>query len=1488
MRLNSLTLFVATCLAALLAVPASAQSHHISFATDEGTWMSLDVSPDGRTLIIELLGDIYALSTEGGRAEPLLTGRPFQSQPRFSPDGRRLVYVSDETGSDNLWLAASDGSGARALTDLDATVVLSPAWSADGAALYTTVVTSTGFSSQAELWRFDAATGEGTKVLENLNGASQPLVSAPSPGPYGPVSHPDGRYVYYTSLTPRPYGSRNGPSAVIERVAVDGTGREPVTVESSIAMRPALTADGLRLVYAAVRQGRAGFKVRDLDGGTERWLAWPIQRPQLESRATRDVLPNFAVSRDGRSLFAAWDGRVRRIDLESGAQEFIPFEADVSLEVEPRLHSPRRVEEGPVRTRLIQQVAVGPGEQIAFSALGRIWITDDGESSAKRLTQTTRPREFMPAWSENGDWIAFVTWDESGGHIWKAPTDGEIEPMRLTDQPAAWADPVWTKDGRGVVALRAPLASSLSAAGPGGGAVPDGAHVVYVPEAGGPVRILAPAGDGRRPHFGVDPDQVYLSSPTRGLVSVPLQGGETLVAATVDGRAELRLSPDGASVLSIRGPAMSVHPVADRGLVGDVLPEGSSLPLSTGSPALVGWSPSSDRVSSVTGGLFTSVAVANSAAEPTSRDLMVSVAPEVHDQAAVLRGATVLTMRGNEVIVDADVVVVGNRIAGVGPRGSVRIPEGANEFDLQGHHIVPGFIDVHAHFTVNGELPRPEGTTSFANLAFGITTLRNPQTSPQVFALADMIDADGVPGPRIFSTGPGLFRSSDFSTPEAARGSIERYPEAWRTHLLKWYLAGNRGERRNLVEAAKALDLMPTTEGGADTKADLTYAIDGFSGLEHAFPATPIHDDIVQLVARTGITYTPTLVVAFGGALPIFRLLAEKRPHESARASRWFPDGALYTASSSRLLWFPPEEYNDQEVAVGANDILEAGGRVALGGHGEIQGLSAHWEMELLAAGGMTNHDVLRVATIMGAEAIGYEQDLGSIEAGKMADLVVLNRDPLADIGATQDIAYVMKDGRMYRAETLDEVWPRERPLVLPWHLARDPGHGTAIAAVEDIVRTALDEGRVPGMAVAVVRREETLMARGFGTADLETGAPVTERTMFQSGSLGKQWTSAGIMALVEDGLIDLDASVGTYIHEAPEAWEPITIRHLLTHSSGIPDYTSDGFDYETDYSESDLVAMASGLELEFPAGARWNYSNTGYVMLGVVMSRVTGRPYWEFLRERIFDPAGMPTIRVNTQSDVVPHRAQGYIPSEHGWQHAGYVAPTTNTTADGSMLVSLQDMIAWNDVVSRRVVLSEESWRVILSPMTLNSGRSYPYGFGWFLEKAGGQDVHQHGGTWQGFVTQFTRYDDDDLAIIVLGNARSMAVGSVAAQIASRLDPDLATQSPPSTPIPDVDPEATAYVAETLERIANGDLELGDFAFVRQTLFPRIRAALIGQLRGMGPPDRLELLASETIGDDRSFQYWAWYGDQRVRVMVSLGPDGGLTALRVVREGPR
>lgn len=448
-------------------------------------------------------------------------------------------------------------------------------------------------------------------------------------------------------------------------------------------------------------------------------------------------------------------------------------------------------------------------------------------------------------------------------------------------------------------------------------------------------------------------------------------------------------------------------------------------------------------------------------------------------------------------------------------------------------------------------------------------------------------------------------------------------------------------------------------------------------------------------------------------------------------------------------------------------------------------------------------------------------------------------------------------------------------------------------AAVDAAVRREMERQRIPGVAVAVVRGGDVLLARGYGYANLEHRVPVTDETMFESGSLGKQFTAAGVMALVEDGRLRLDASVRAYLPDAPAAWQPITLRHLLSHTSGIPDYTGDQLDYRRDYAEADLLRLAYALPPEFPAGARWNYSNTGYVVLGVVASRAAGRPYWELLRDRVYRPAGMPTVRVISEREIVPHRAEGYLPDSAGWRHQDWVSPSLNTTADGSMLLSLRDVVAWNAAVRGRRVLRPESWARMLAPVTLASGRPYPYGFGWFVDSLGGQVVHHHGGSWQGFRTQFTRYEGADVAVAVLANSGAANPREVAEAVAAAVDPALAPPAPPNAVLPDGDPAAAAAARAALDKAARGTLSPADFAFVRQTTFPRMRAALQRALDGLGAPERLELLARARVGDDRRLEYRAVYAPaagrpRAMRATVTLAPDGRLTGLAVRPEPAR
>jgi hypothetical protein len=402
---------------------------------------------------------------------------------------------------------------------------------------------------------------------------------------------------------------------------------------------------------------------------------------------------------------------------------------------------------------------------------------------------------------------------------------------------------------------------------------------------------------------------------------------------------------------------------------------------------------------------------------------------------AVLRGARVITMHGDDILEDSEVVIKDNRIVAVGKRGSVSVPSGAKVIDVSGKTIVPGFIDIHPHWTeIRRGVLDLQNWSFLANLAYGVTAGRDPQTGTNdMFAYQDLVDTGEILGPRPYSTGPGVFPDTSFQSFEDADNVVRRYRQFYRTTYLKSYLVGNRKQRQWMVMACKKEGVMPTTEGALDMKLDLTHAIDGFSGNEHSLPITPIFDDTVQFWSRSGIFYTPTLIVAYGGPWAENYFYENTEVHDDPKVRRFIPHNIVDDHTRRRRTWTRKDELAFPRLAAQDAKLIKAGGRVCIGSHGQFQGIGYHWEMWALASGGASNMDVLRSATIRGAEAMGFAQDLGSIEPGKLADLVVLEKNPLDDIHNTNTIQYVMKNGELFDGNTLDEIYPQQKPLAPLW-----------------------------------------------------------------------------------------------------------------------------------------------------------------------------------------------------------------------------------------------------------------------------------------------------------------------------------------------------------------------------------------------------------------------------------------------------------------------
>lgn len=351
---------------------------------------------------------------------------------------------------------------------------------------------------------------------------------------------------------------------------------------------------------------------------------------------------------------------------------------------------------------------------------------------------------------------------------------------------------------------------------------------------------------------------------------------------------------------------------------------------------------------------------------------------------------------------------------------------------------------------------------------------------------------------------------------------------------------------------------------------------------------------------------------------------------------------------------------------------------------------------------------------------------------------------------------------------------------------------------VDDFVRAEMARQHIPGLSLAVSRGGTILKAEGYGFADVENDVRATPETVYESGSVGKQFTATAVMMLVEGGRVGLDDPILKYFPEGPPAWKPITVRNLLTHTSGIHDYTESEVDYRKDYTEDQLVKVAAGMPLDFAPGTQWSYSNTGYVLLGILIHRVTGQFYGDFLHDRVFAPLGMTSTRVISEADIVPHRASGYRLDKGELKNQEWVSPSLNTTADGSLYLTVLDLARWDAALYGDRILKRESLREMWTPVRLANGARYPYGFAWDIEDQRGKPRIEHGGSWQGFRTHIARYLDNKLTVIVLTNLAEAEPQVVAYGVAGLVDASLALPDP-RQPHPDPDPTRTAAMRQVL-----------------------------------------------------------------------------------------
>ena len=1038
----------------------------LEFDTDEGSWISLDVAPDGRTLVFELLGDLYSLPMQGGTATRLTSGMMFDSQPRYSPDGSKIVFLSDRSGDENIWIANRDGSDPKPLTKGKSTRYWSPEWTPDGK--YIVVSKSSGGAQGTQLWLYHLDGGSGV----NLTGSED----RKQLNPLGAAFGKDDRFVYFTERTAAGsvYNQMNfrWQLGVYDRQTGENF---RMSDELGSAMRPVLSPDGRWLVYATRWDAQTGLRVRDLKSGDDSWLIYPVTRDDQESASTRDLMPGSSFTPDSKALITSFDGRIWRVDVPSGEATPIPFTARIEQKLGPKVRFEYPVAEGPVRAQQIRYPRLSPdGKKLAFTALDRLWVIDYPNGTPRRVSAIDAG-EHQPSWSPDGRYITYVSWsDAEGGHVYRAPADGGA-PQRLTTVSSFYSDPVYSPDGQRIVVVRGPREErqeDFSPQGRGGQAM----ELVWLPAGGGETTLITPYRAQGRPHFAKDPTRIYAYEGRKGLVSFRFDGTDRRTHAVVTGfknptaeqanaATEVIMGPDGEHAIAEAEHHVYLITVPMKGGDAPAIalgnPDSAAVPvrkLTTVGGEFLSWADDGKSVTFALGRTIFKYDLAAAKAaedkakadkpaaepaekkdeppvrkkpayEPVATEIVVEAARAKPSGSIVLRGARIITMKGAGVIENGDILVTDNRIADVGRRGAVRIPADARTIDVTGKTIMPGFVDVHAHIWPAWDIHKTQVWEYLANLAFGVTTTRDPQTATtDILAYRDLVETGQMIGPRVFGTGPGVFVQDNVQSLDEARDVLKRYSQYWDTKTIKQYMVGNRQQRQWIIMAAREQKLMPTLEGGLDFKLNLTQMLDGYPGLEHTLPIMPLYKDAIQLVAQSGVVYTPTLLVQYGGPWAENYFYESTDVHGDRKMRRFTPHEDL-DSTVLRRPWFHQQEYSFPLAAKVLADIVAAGGKIGLGGHGQRQGIQDHWEMWAIASGGMPNIEVLKVATINGAEAIGMGKDLGSLEQGKLADLLVLDKNPLDNIRNTTSIKYVMKNGELYEADTLDQVWPQQKKL---------------------------------------------------------------------------------------------------------------------------------------------------------------------------------------------------------------------------------------------------------------------------------------------------------------------------------------------------------------------------------------------------------------------------------------------------------------------------
>lgn len=1070
---------VAAAFATAGAVPSAAQgparwtveaptgpTRDLAFDATEGTWMSLSISPDGRSIAFDLLGHIYEMPIEGGTARRLTEGRSWNLFPRYSPDGRWIAFTSDRSGTHNLWIMDRQGGNLRAVSPTHESVYKA-VWSADGRRIFGG---TTADGAPSRLVAFELAGGR--QALVTGGGALNAATAEPGGG--GVLFERSARAPYPFEFNP--YVIPAGGTS-IERFDL-ATGETSVVVRRiGGVFSPALSADGGRLAYVNRHLEDTRLIVRDLATREERVLLSGLDRDRQTAGSDYGPYPTIAWHPDGRRIFVNKGGQLLSVDATSGAATAVAFRAPVQRSMSETIRFATREPDDRARTRTHRWGTRIP-QGILFEAMGDLWLQDPAGS--RRNLTSSDAHETSPVFDPATGALYYATWsDDSLGAIHRRGSlGGPAE--RLTRVAAQYGSLAVGPGGR--------LAYVRGAGGLERGAwlsneaefdlivrEPSGAERRITGLAGQPLVYADIA--GKIPptvSFGPDGSTLYFTEFERDTL--------TLKRIGVDGSGEAALVKFPNAIAAVPSPdlrwiavreyqrsflvplAYAGQPVVSSPWEG----VGHSIRVDAEDGGYLTWSADGRTLAwtRATGFyekdldqiLATAPAPVVGAGAPawngprvpgsTARrtETAIEFALDTPTGTVALTGARVITMNARREVLDgATVVIRGNRIVAVGR--NVTVPAGAKVYDLAGATIIPGLIDAHAHPHIEQSAlhvieQRP--TYLSGPLAYGVTTVVEVYGNEYRDGwLSDMLRAGKITGPRFFTTGSVIFgqrrafRARMYRPIETLDDALEQL--RWnRDHgaiAVKDYAQDTRKRRHLTATAARILGLNVVSESNADPQMNLTQLMDGVTGIEHSMGLAPFFDDVVRYWGGTAAGNTPTLLVVYNGAMGEGWYHQTSKLWEDPKLTRFIAPEQLMRVRNPTHLW--PEDMFAWTMAKEVRKLFKNGNSVQLGAHGQMFGLDAHWELDLLTRGGFTPAEALEVATIRGASYHGLDADLGSLETGKLADLVVLDANPLDQIANAQKIRYVMKNGVLHAGADAARVWPDPRPAGKPYFFDR-------------------------------------------------------------------------------------------------------------------------------------------------------------------------------------------------------------------------------------------------------------------------------------------------------------------------------------------------------------------------------------------------------------------------------------------------------------------